>query len=475
MDRPISSSSSHKRFDHRSLLLGAACGAALTAAGFIAGPTATATAGQWIAHLQHAAEAPAETTTAANAPTSPIKLAGLALPEFSDPVDPKVVAAVMAPPRIERTVAVQRGDTLMDLMLRAGAQRSDAHNAIQALSKHYDPRRLRPGQEITLVFDDAGADAKAKPQLANVELAPDVDRRVIASRGSDNGFSAEEIARELDARPQRAAGRIDDSLYLAATRALVPDRVVVELIRLYSFDIDFQRDIQPGDGFELYYEGLADESGQIVKQGPIQFARLEVGGKELPLYRFETEDGEVDYYNPKGESVRKALMRTPIDGARLSSRFGMRKHPILGYSKKHTGIDFAAPSGTPIMAAGNGTIDFAGRKGGYGKYIRIRHNGEYKTAYAHMSKFARGMRKGTRVRQGQIIGYVGTTGRSTGPHLHYEVHANGRQINPLGLKLPTGRKLKGKELARFQGMRVALDDRIQQQPLATQVAQGSRE
>ncbi|MEQ9638465.1 MAG: peptidoglycan DD-metalloendopeptidase family protein [Alphaproteobacteria bacterium] len=471
MDRPITSSSSHKRFDHRALLIGAACGAALTAAGFTFGPVATATAGQWLASLQGMAQTAQVAETASTTAPVPVQLAKLAVPEFSDPIDPQALAAALAPPRIERTMAVARGDTLMDLLLRAGAQRGDAHNAIQALKQHYDPRRLRPGQEITLVFNDAGVEAE--PMLANVELAADVDRRVVASRGDDDGFSAQEIARELEARPQRAAGRIDDSLYLAATRALVPDKVVIELIRLYSFDIDFQRDIQPGDDFELYYEGLADETGKIVKQGPIQFARLQVGGKSLPLYRFETADGEVDYYNAKGESVRKALMRTPIDGARLSSRFGMRKHPILGYSRKHTGIDFAAPSGTPIMAAGKGTIEYAGRKGGYGKYIRIRHNGEYKTAYAHMSKFARGVGKGKRVHQGQIIGYVGTTGRSTGPHLHYEVHSGGKQINPLGLKLPTGRTLKGKELAQFQGMRVALDSHIQQQPLATQVAQKS--
>jgi murein DD-endopeptidase MepM/ murein hydrolase activator NlpD len=460
---PTPTAGARRTLDAKSILIGALGSAALTATAFAFGPAAMAQAGHWIAAVYAGADANrdelVEQSPAASAATP-------ALPELTDPVDPEALAAALVPPTVARTVAVEPGDTLMNLMLRAGAERGDAYNAIEALAKHYDPRRLRPGQEVTLVFDAAGQPGR----LENVNLSADVDRRVVVARNED-GFVAEELARELEARPQRAAGRIDDSLYLAATRALVPDPVVIELIRLYSFDVDFQRDIQPGDAFELYYEGLADETGAIVKQGPIQYARLEVGGKALPLYRFETDDGDVDYYNAKGESVRKALLRTPVDGARLSSRFGMRKHPILGYTKMHRGLDFAAPSGTPIMAAGNGTIEFAGRNGAYGKYIRIRHNGEYKTAYAHMSKLARGMGKGKRVRQGDIIGYVGTTGRSTGPHLHYEVLAGSKQINPLGLKLPTGRTLADSELDRFQKMRRALDKQIEQLPLATQVAQ----
>ena len=462
--QPIPGAVKRRTIDAKFILIGALGAGILVGAGFAFGPQATAQGGHWIT-------AAVQDTTTDH--TSAASVTALAVPEFTDPVDPEAMAAALVPPTVARTLAVEPGDTLMNLLVRAGADRSDAHYAIEALAKHYDPRRLRPGQEITLVFDAVLGDDKPG-RLENVDLSADVDRRVVVAR-NETGYVAEEIARDLDARPQRAAGRIDDSLYLAATRALVPDPVVIELIRLYSFDVDFQRDIQPGDGFELFYEGLADESGAIVKQGPILYARLEIGDKVLPLYRFETDDGDVDYYNPKGESVRKALLRTPVDGARLSSRFGMRKHPILGYSKMHRGIDFAAPSGTPIMAAGDGTIEYAGRHGGYGKYIRIRHNGEYKTAYAHMSKFAGGMRTGKRVRQGDIIGYVGTTGRSTGPHLHYEVLASNKQTNPLGLKLPTGRTLAGSELARFQTMRRALDKQIEHVPLATQVAQQTDE
>jgi murein DD-endopeptidase MepM/ murein hydrolase activator NlpD len=453
----------------RSLLLGALGGALLTAVGFAYGPAVVAGTQPLLNGTMElfggdGPETSSEPTTA---------LGNLTVPEPVEAYDPDALALVMVspepppPPATARTVAVERGDTLMDLMVRAGAERRDAHEAISALAQHYDPRRLRPGQEITLVFRAAQADG---PELLDkVDLAADVDRRVEVRRGIE-GFVAAEIEQPLDAVAQRAVGHIEDSLYLAARRAEVPDPVLVELIRLYSFDVDFQRDIQPGDGFEVFYEGFADEHAQVVKHGPVLFARLDVGGKSLPLYRFETDDGTVDYYSEQGESVRKALMKTPVDGARLSSRFGMRKHPILGYTKMHRGLDFAAPSGTPIMAAGDGVIDFAGRHGGYGKYVRLRHNSEYETAYAHMSKFARGIKRGKRVQQGEIIGYVGTTGRSTGPHLHYEVLHNEQQINPLGLKLPTGRKLEGAELARFRKAREALDRRIRQVPVATQVA-----
>ena len=197
--------------------------------------------------------------------------------------------------------------------------------------------------------------------------------------------------------------------------------------------------------------------GVVVNNGEIQYAKLTLRGTELPLYRFETPEGNLDYFNTKGESVRKALMKTPIDGARLSSRFGNRKHPILGYTRLHAGVDFAAPRGTPIYAAGDGTVTVAGTNGGYGKYIKIRHNGTYSTAYAHLNGYARGVRKGKRVRQGQVIGYVGSTGRSTGPHLHYEIHRNGKQINPLGLKLPSGEKLKGQTLEAFLSLRDTVD------------------
>ena len=243
---------------------------------------------------------------------------------------------------------------------------------------------------------------------------------------------------------------IDSSLFEAGASVGVPIPVMAAMIRAYSYDVDFQRDIQPGDEFQVMYERYFTDEGAAARDGDILYAALTLGGKQMELYRYKTRDGIVDYFNRQGESIRKALLRTPIDGARVSSKFGMRRHPILGFSKMHAGMDFAAPTGTPIYAAGNGVIEEIGRKNGYGNYVRIKHNQQIATAYAHLSKFGGGMRRGGRVQQGDIIGYVGTTGRSTGPHLHYEVLRGGRQINPMSIDLPTGVALEGREMAAFK-------------------------
>ncbi|TFG47962.1 MAG: M23 family metallopeptidase, partial [Gemmatimonadales bacterium] len=247
-----------------------------------------------------------------------------------------------------------------------------------------------------------------------------------------------------------------------------PNPVLIELIRIFSFDVDFQRDIQPGDRFEVLYDALLETDGSLAKTGEVLYAALTLSGQRLELYGFTPKSGFADFFDTKGQSVRKTLMRTPIDGARLSSGFGMRKHPILRYTRMHRGTDFAAPSGTPIYAAGDGTVEIAGRKGAYGKYVRLRHNSTYQTAYAHMSRFAKGTRSGARVRQGQVIGYVGTTGRSTGPHLHYEVLVNGKQVNPSKIKLASGEKLKGADLAAFEFRRAEIDRLREASPGATQ-------
>jgi murein DD-endopeptidase MepM/ murein hydrolase activator NlpD len=214
--------------------------------------------------------------------------------------------------------------------------------------------------------------------------------------------------------------------------------------------VDFQREIQPNDKFEVLYDQYVNGAGELVHAGQIRYAMLELSGKPIRIYHYVPADGKADFFDPRGESVRKALLRTPIDGARLTSRFGMRQHPILGYTAMHRGIDFAAPTGTPIQAAGNGTVEFIGPNGGYGNYVRIKHTNAFSTAYAHLSGFAKGLRKGGRVSQGQAIGYVGSTGSSTGPHLHYEVLSGGTQINPLSIKVASSRKLEGKELERYK-------------------------
>jgi len=358
------------------------------------------------------------------------------------------------PPKPDvRTVNVGRGDTLMGVLTDAGLSTNDATGIITALDGVFDPRKLRAGQELALTFK---VDGSPEPELTALRFDTAVDRFVEVS-AHPGGFAAQELERALTPELRGAKATIDSSLYAAGLQAGVPPAVLVDLIQVYSFSVDFQRDIHGGDSFEVMYEDHVDEDGDVVRQSDILYASLTLRGETERLWRYETSKGEVDYFNEKGESVRRMLMRTPIDGARLSSNFGMRKHPILGYSRMHTGTDFAAPRGTPIYASGNGTVAFAGRKGGYGNYIKIRHNGSYATAYAHMKGFAKGIKRGARVRQGQTIGYVGSTGRSTGPHLHYEVHYNGKAVNPMALKLPTGQKLKGEELERFQVARAELE------------------
>ncbi len=246
------------------------------------------------------------------------------------------------------------------------------------------------------------------------------------------------------------------SLYKAASDENIPANIIIEFARIYGFQVDFQRDIRKKDKFQVMYEILLDEKKEIVETGEILFANLELSGQDNSLYYFDNEGSE-GHYDKNGKSVKKALMKTPINGARLSSPFGMRKHPIDGFNKMHKGTDFAAPMGTPIMASGDGVIKKAGWCGGGGNCVKIKHNSTYQTIYAHMSKFARGIKPGVRVKQGQTIGYVGSTGKSTGPHLHYEVIINGKKVNSQKLKLPSGKILKGNERKLFETKKIKLD------------------
>ena len=289
------------------------------------------------------------------------------------------------------------------------------------------------------------------------DIPLDYATRVNVSAAPEGGFRAVEIERELQTQQVRAEGTISWSLFAAGADAGVPSKVMAELVRAFSWDVDFQRDIRKNDRFEVMYERKLDETGQPVFDGRILFAALTLSNQRKPIYLHQLASGAWDYFDDKGQSAKKALMRTPIDGARLSSSFGNRKHPILGYTKKHSGTDFAAPPGTPIYAAGDGMVESAGWNGGYGKYVRIRHNSEYATAYAHMRAIKRGVGKGKRVKQGQVIGFVGTTGRSTGPHLHYEIIRRNVKVNPMRVKMPSGKKLKGDELAKFATARDTLN------------------
>ena len=246
-----------------------------------------------------------------------------------------------------------------------------------------------------------------------------------------------------------AKGVIETSLYKTMKKQGLSDLIINEVIRIYSFDVDFQRDIYEGDSFEILFSREKNEDGEIVKISDPEYLML--SSREVPLiYYLYTNDEFSEYFDENGKGMTKSLMKTPINGARLSSSYGMRKHPISGYNKMHKGVDFAAPTGTPIFAAGNGVVEYAGRNGGYGKYVRIRHDSTYKTAYAHLNAYKKGINNGARVKQGDIIGYVGSTGKSTGPHLHYEIIVNGKQINPANLKLPSGRKLNKNQLEDFK-------------------------
>ena len=414
----------------------------------------------------------------------PIKMGGVFLAShedapapfyFADDIYRKIINNDPTPVRFtadidrdlsETKIRVSRGENFVDALKRAGIAAADRNAAAAAFGKHYNLRRLQPGQEFSLtlgwpnqtLFQIADADDEPKARLIGFEFKVDAENRIHMNRDENGELTARKDAVPLTTRVMSIAGRIDGSLYLSAKAQGATDKVVADLANTFAYDVDFQREIFGGDEFEAIYEANYDEEGNIVSSGEILYARLNWRGRsrEKGYYRFET-DGRADFFDATGQSAKRLLMKTPIDGARLSSRFGTRKHPILGYRRAHKGVDFAAPRGTPIKAAGDGVVERADRYGSFGNYIRIRHANGYKTAYAHLKGFRRGIRKGKRVRQGDIIGYVGTTGRSTGPHLHYEVHLKGKAVNPQKLKIATGKKLKGAELERFQMQRDLVD------------------
>jgi murein DD-endopeptidase MepM/ murein hydrolase activator NlpD len=388
--------------------------------------------------------------------SQPLEAVGHAVREQAEALGTMIEES--APARlVKTTLSIGRGDTLMKVLTKAGADGQESAEAIRAMNPLFDPRKLQLGQEVTVTFEKGDEGLR----LAAVDVVDSVQRTVSVTRDT-TGFSAQEVLREFDRAMVRAAGVINSSLYQAAMDAGLPMPVLAETIRLFSYDVDFQREVQPGDTFEVYFERFADEEGKPVKSGAILAASMTLSGHELRYYRYAPKGEDADYFTPQGKSVRKALLRTPIDGARLTSGFGARNHPVLGYSKMHRGVDFGAAAGTPIQAAGDGLVELAGWSGGYGNYVRLRHNGQYATAYGHMSRIA--VKQGQRVRQGQIVGYVGSTGMSTGPHLHYETIYNGTQINPLSVRLPTGRTLEGREFTAFRAAMDEIDRGMEQQP-----------
>ena len=308
------------------------------------------------------------------------------------------------------------------------------------------------GREINIVIKDAG---EGFNRLINF-LYPISNTLIVEVRKSNSGFTIKENIIRLTKQEVVVKNKIKNNLYSAAIEVGIEPNIIVEFARIYGFEVDFQRDIRKDDWFEIYYEKFVDDNNVVKDTGKIIYASMYVNNKEINLYNFKYKN-ESGYYDLNGKSIVKSLMKTPINGARLSSRFGMRKHPILGYNKMHKGTDFAAPSGTPIMASGSGTITRARWCGGGGNCVKIRHNSTYETIYAHMKNFAKGIKEGRKIKQGQIIGYVGSTGMSTGPHLHYEVVVNGKKVNSQRLKLPSGKILKGNERKEFEIERIKID------------------
>lgn len=355
-----------------------------------------------------------------------------------------------------KQVSIARNETLSGVLDRIGAPRDEANGAVIAASQLVDLRKVRPGDNVTAYLETDPSNGEVR--LTGLSLRPDVERQVLISRGADGEWVKHELKARLTSGYSLVTGTVEGSIYDAAIAQGAGDQQVVDYADIFGYDIDFQREVHPGDTFEMFYGSSKDERGDVLKGGDMLFASFTGASLKKTFYRFTpSDDGVVDYFDESGQSAKKFLMKTPINGARISSSFGNRKHPILGYTKLHKGTDFAAPTGTPIYAAGNGVIGRYGPFSSYGNYALIKHANGYETAYGHMSRYVPGLHAGSHVHQGQVIGYVGMTGGATGPHLHYEVHINGKPVNAMSLKLPTGRKLEGAQLAAFNAEKQRID------------------
>ncbi len=368
-------------------------------------------------------------------------------------------------PSNERIHVVKKGDTVASILRDQGATPEEAKAIAGTLGPRGRDGGLKEGQKLRILMAPAGPGQRLQPYrviVANdstieaVAALSDLGKYVAVDVASMNTVT--ETADTSDDDDDDGTGvRLYQSIYETAMRNKVPSSVIEDMVRIYSYDVDFQRKVQPGDSFDVFFAG-EDEGATITEKTEVLFASLTVGGETKKYYRFQTpDDAVVDYYDETGKSAKKFLVRKPVNNAIMRSGFGSRRHPILGYVKMHTGVDWATPYGTPIFASGNGVVEVAGVEGGYGKYVKLKHNNGYETAYGHMSAFAKGLEPGKRVRQGQVIGFVGSTGQSTGPHVHYEILVNGRFVDPMRIKLPRGRSLDGTVLAAFEKERDRLD------------------
>ena len=345
------------------------------------------------------------------------------------------------------------GDTYETILEKLDIIKKEKKNILDAISKENSLKILRTNQKFTFKIDHL-----FNNKIIQFKIETDKKNEILFTKKiNENEYDLKKIQKNFTKNYVYKETIITNSLYNSAINLGIKPNIIIEFARLYGFQVDFQRDIWKNDSFQIIYEEFVNDKNVVVDTGGIIFASLNLQDNDLQLYRYEYEKNKIDFFDENGKSIKKTLMKTPINGARLSSSYGKRKHPILGYTKMHTGTDFAAPKGTPIMASGDGKVTKAGWCGGGGNCVKIKHNSTYQTVYAHMSKFGRGIKKGARVKQGQIIGYVGSTGLSTGPHLHYEVIENGKKINSQKLKLPSGKILKGTDRKKFEVSKIKID------------------
>lgn len=356
----------------------------------------------------------------------------------------------------KKTIAIAAGETINQALLRLGASNNDVNLAVRALARSIDIGDIKRNDQLTVFLRQENG----KKVLLGFNLASGANKSITVSRTIDGNYKSRELTTKLQKRTLRVAGIIGTNGLLESVREQgAPDRVADNLAEAFAYDVDFEREIGPGAAFELMFDRVSDSRGIVVREGEPVFASITLlTGRSIQLYRF-AEQGAIspEWYDAQGRSARKFLMKTPINGARLTSGFGMRFHPVLGYNKMHAGVDFGAPIGTPVYAAGDGIVRRASVMGGYGNVIDIEHGGGWMTRYAHLSRFLSGLRPGDKVRQGQIIAYSGNSGRSTGPHLHFEIRLNGEPLNPMSAKIPAGRALSGDNLNKFKAMVAQID------------------
>ena len=370
--------------------------------------------------------------------------------EFS--IFTKYLISKITSPYEEVNYLIKKNDSIERILKNFNIKGDDINNVSIELKKN-KLTSIYSGKKLTLIYKK---ESDGSQSLINLNY-PLSNTRSIEVRKNQDKFTVKENFLRLYKNEVVVKNMIRNNLYTSATDVGVEPNIIIEFARIFGFEVDFQRDIRKGDWFEIYYEKFKDDNNKVRDTGKIIYASMYVNGEEINLYNFKFRKDEEEYFDIKGKSITKSLMKTPINGARLSSSFGMRKHPILGYNKMHRGTDFAAPSGTPIMASGSGTVIRARWCGGGGNCVKIKHNSTYETIYAHMKAFAKGIKEGRKVKQGQIIGYVGSTGMSTGPHLHYEVIVNGKKVNSQKLKLPSGKVLKGEARKEFELERIKID------------------